>query len=58
MIASIAISRVMHGEEGIIASMLDVHRFPIIGHHLFWSWPVFCFATAIAWACFKVTDGD
>jgi len=56
MIASIGISFVMHEQTSSLAGLLAIHRFPIADYHLFWSWPIFCLATAIAWVLFKAAE--
>lgn len=58
MIASIGISFVMHGQTSRLGGMLAIQRFPLDDFSLFWSWPIFCVATAMAWVLFKFTEPD
>ena len=44
------------GKGGSTGGFLNIHRIMIEGYTLYWSWPLFLAATAIAWFVFLTID--
>ncbi|MFT4027047.1 MAG: hypothetical protein QM676_09640 [Novosphingobium sp.] len=44
------------GSGGSKGGMLDIHRYEIMHHHLYWSWPLMIAAIGLAAALFLMTD--
>lgn len=44
------------GSQGSSGGVLSITHTLYQGHELYWSWPLFCGATALAWALFAMME--
>ncbi|WP_334185231.1 hypothetical protein [Novosphingobium sp.] len=44
------------GSQGSSGGVLSITHTFYQGHELYWSWPLFCGATALAWALFAMME--
>jgi hypothetical protein len=44
------------GSNGSTGGFLDIAKLPVAHHELFWSWPLFIAATALAWFILSMLD--
>lgn len=55
LILTLLVSGVI-GSQGSQGGFLQIARFTIEGHHIYWSWPLFVIGTAISWAILWMMD--
>ncbi|MEO5587246.1 MAG: hypothetical protein ABIQ81_06095 [Novosphingobium sp.] len=44
------------GSNGSTGGMLHIAKLPVAHHELYWSWPLFIAATALAWFILAMLD--
>lgn len=44
------------GSQGSRGGLLGITHSLYLGHEFYWSWPLFCGATALAWLIFSLLD--
>jgi hypothetical protein len=44
------------GSNGSSGGFLNIFRTPVMGHEIYWSWPLMVAAVLLAWAMFYLTE--